>query len=100
MSTDSIIVMVLSMIALWGVATSALVYSMRKEDEKLKLVQLQKGFEPFSPQAQLDLEQWLQHHPHSEHAPEMRELLAFQQEALQKYPEHFYDWSEQHKAGA
>ncbi len=38
MSIDAIIVMVMSMIALWGVATTALVYSMRKEDYKLELL--------------------------------------------------------------
>lgn len=94
MSTDSIIVMVLSMLALWGVAISALVYSMRKEDVKLQLVQKQNGFESFSPKAQRDLELWLKEKGTSSGAPEIRELLSLQKEALLKYPEHFYDWSE------
>lgn len=95
MNIDSIIVMVLSMLALWGVATTALVYSMRKEDVKLKLVQKQDGFESFSPKAQRDLEQWLVNNTGSKHAPEIQALLVMQKDALLKYPEHFYNWSEQ-----
>ena len=98
MSIDAIIVMVMSMFALWGVATTALVYSMRKEDYKLKLIQKQRGFEPFCPAAQNDIETWLEHNCNNEHADEMRELLAMQQQALQKYPEHFYDWLDHKKA--
>lgn len=92
MNIDSIIVMVLCILALWGVATTALIYSMRKEDLKLQLVQQQRGFEPFSPLAQRDLELWLRNNPHSEHVTEIQELLAYQKQALQKYPRHYYDW--------
>lgn len=97
MSIAAIIVMVMSMIALWGVATTALVYSMKKEDYKLELIQKQNGFEPFSPVAQNDIEIWLNNNPSSEHAEEMRALLAMQKQALQKHPEYFYDWSEHKK---
>ncbi|WP_417616533.1 hypothetical protein [Oceanisphaera sp.] len=64
----------------------------------MELLQKQQGFEPFCPAAQSDIETWLEHNPNNEHAKEMRELLAMQQQSLQKYPEHFYDWSDHKNA--
>lgn len=90
MSLSAIIVMVASIAALWGVASIALVYSMRQEDRKLVLLQEQGDFEPFSPAAQRDIEEWLVRHPEGEQAQEMRELLELQQQARRKNSRHFY----------
>ncbi len=92
MSLSAFIVMVASMVVLWGVAVLALLYSMREEDRKLTLLQQQGGFEPFSPAAQRDIEGWLSNHPDGESAREMRELLELQRQALRDNPRHFHDW--------
>ncbi|WP_148252140.1 hypothetical protein [Aidingimonas lacisalsi] len=93
MSLSAIIVMTASIIALWGVATVALSYSLRQEERKLALIQSQGDFEPLSPRAQRDLETWLARHPEEEPAREVRELLELQQQAMQHNPQRFYDWS-------
>ncbi|WP_227369464.1 hypothetical protein [Halomonas sp. M20] len=98
MSLTAIIVMIACIIALWGVASTALVYSMRQEERKLTLLETQKSFEPLSPRAMRDLEGWLAHHPEGEQAEEMRELLDTQQRALQDNPRHFYDWRDESAA--
>ncbi|ALM51927.1 hypothetical protein [Halomonas huangheensis] len=92
MSTSAIVVMVASIIALWGVAILALVYSMRQEDRKLVLLQEQGDFEPFSPAAQRDIEDWIRRHPEGQDADEMRELLDAQQRSLQRNSRQFYLW--------
>lgn len=92
MSLSAIIVMVASIAALWGVASVTLVYSMRREGLKLELLQTQGNFEPFSPEAQQDIETWLAQHPDGDPAREMRELLDIQQRARRDNPRHFYHW--------
>lgn len=94
MSPTAIIVMIACIIALWGVAGTALVYSMRQEGRKLTLLETQKSFEPLSPRAMHDLEDWLARHPEGEQAQEMRELLDTQHQALRNNPRRYYDWSE------
>lgn len=92
MSLSAIIVMIASIIALWGVATVTLVHSMRQEDRKLELLQEQGDFEPFSPAAQHDMETWLSRHPEGEQAREMRALLEIQNQARHSNARHFYHW--------
>lgn len=93
MSLSAIIVMIASIIALWGVASCALIVSIRHEERKLVLLRSQGDFEPFSPRAFRDLERWLAQHPESEHAPEIREWQQAQRHSLQRNPQRFYDWS-------
>lgn len=92
MSLSAIIVMIASIIALWGVASWALVYSMRQEERKLQLIKKQGGFEPYSPRALHDLERWIERHTTSEHAQEMRNVYEEQRTALQKCTSYFYTW--------
>ena len=93
MSLPAIIVMIASIVALWGVATLALVHSMRQEDRKLALLQEQGDFEPFSPAAQRDIETWLFRHPEGAKAQEIRELLELQNQARRNNTRHFYHWA-------
>ncbi|CBV44198.1 hypothetical protein [Halomonas elongata] len=93
MSPSAIVVMIASIIALWGVAGGALIVSMRREERKLALLHSQGDFEPYSPRAFRDLERWLTQHPDSEHAPEIREWQQAQRQSLQHNPQCFYDWS-------
>ena len=92
MSLSAIIVMLGSIAALWGVATVTLVHSMRQEERKRALIEAQGGFEPLSPRAVNDIEDWLARHPGDDGAPEMRELLQQQRDALQQYAQTLYDW--------
>jgi len=92
MSLSAIVVMLGSIAALWGVAIITLVHSMRQEERKLSLIEVQGGFEPFSPRAVTDIKNWLASHPDDVRALEMRELLHQQQHALQQNAQTFYGW--------
>ncbi|SDM24498.1 hypothetical protein SAMN05661010_03752 [Modicisalibacter muralis] len=92
MSLSAIIIMLVAITMIWGIATLALIHTMRQESRKLELLQVQGGFEPFSPTAQQDIEGWLARHPSGESAHEMRELLEFQHRSLRDNPRRFYHW--------
>lgn len=93
MSIAAIIVMIVCIVALWGVASVALVYSLSQEERKLKLIKKQGGFEPYSPQALRDLDRWIEQNNTSEHAQEVRNVHEGQRAALQKYTSYFYTWN-------
>ncbi|ODC04564.1 hypothetical protein BFW38_14525 [Terasakiispira papahanaumokuakeensis] len=90
MSLSAIIVMLGSMVVLWGVANSALIVSMRRQERKLALIQSQGGFEPFSPRAFQDLQQWCDQHSDHANIAEVEALLQQQEEAMKAYPQRFY----------
>lgn len=90
MSLSAIIVMLGSMLVLWGVANSALIISMRRQERKLTLIQAQGGFEPFSPKAFRDLQQWCAQHPNHPELAEVEALIQQQEDALKSYPQRFY----------
>ena len=92
MSLSAIVVMLGSIVALWGVATLTLVYSMRQEERKLSLISSQGDFEPFSPRAVADIEEWLANHPSDAGAHEMHELLNQQNRSLKRNAQTFYTW--------
>lgn len=93
MSLPAIIVMICSIIALWGVASWALVYSMRQEERKLQLINSQGGFEPFSPRAAHDLDAWIEKNGTDENIQEMKDIREEQREAMSKYNRYFYSWN-------
>jgi L-asparagine transporter-like permease len=94
MSIAAIIVMIVCIVALWGVAIVALVYSMRQEEHKLQLIKEQGGFEPYSPRALRDLDRWIEQNNTSEHAQEMHNVHEEQRAALQKCTSYFYTWNQ------
>lgn len=92
MSLPAIIVMICSIIALWGVASWSLVYSMRQEEIKLQLIKKQGGFEPFSPRAANDMDVWIEKNSTDENIQEMKDIREEQREAMEKYHSYYYDW--------
>ncbi|MCL1478946.1 hypothetical protein MIH18_03580 [Marinobacter sp. M3C] len=94
MSIAAIIVMITCIFVLWGVASVALVYSMRQEERKLQLIKKQGSFEPYSPKALRDLDRWIEQNNTSEHVQEMRDVHDEQREALQKCKSYFYIWDQ------
>ncbi|WP_311946671.1 hypothetical protein [Halomonas piscis] len=94
MSLSAIIVMICSIIALWGVASWSLVYSMRQEEKKLQLINEQGGFEPFSPRAADDLDRWIEKNGTDENIQEMKSIREEQRDAMRKYNRYYYDWNE------
>ncbi|USZ51193.1 hypothetical protein [Halomonas sp. DN3] len=93
MTFPAIVVMLISILSLWGVAALTMVYSMRQEERKLELLQQQEGFEPFSAKAQRDMERWLIRFPNGEQAEEMRGLLEEQRRSLVTNRRRFYTWA-------
>lgn len=93
MSMSAIIVMLASIVALWGVAIWALVYTLRQEERKQALIASQGGFECYSPRAFRDLERFLEKSSTSEaHLREFQESRREQLDSLQKYEARLYHW--------
>lgn len=93
MSIAAVIVMIASIIALWGIASWAFVFTLRSEEKKQRLIREQGSYEPFSPRAFADLEHWIKQHPDAGHTSEIQTVRRRQVEALNTNTAHLYDWS-------
>lgn len=93
MSLSAIIVMLASIVALWGVATWALLYTLRLEEKKQALIARQGGYECYSPRAFRDLERSIERgRAAGAQMERMRECRQEQLDALQKYGARLYHW--------
>ena len=88
------VVMIASVVVLWGTAVWALVRSLRDEDRKLELLNAQGRIDTYSPRALAELREWIHDHPDDEFAPEARSRYNDCVETLRETDESFYDWSE------
>lgn len=88
------VVMVITIVLLWGVASWALYRTLTKEEHKLELLQDQDNLETYSPQSMRELREWVQDHPADPLADDARERYNDCVETLRKIDQTFYDWSE------
>lgn len=77
-----------------GVATVALVRSLRSEERKLDLLRRQDNIDSYSPRALADLREWIQANPDDPYAPIARERYNECVESLREIDEPYYDWSD------
>lgn len=94
MNISAVVVMIASMIALWGVASWSLVYSMRQEERKLNLIKEQGSFEPYSPHSLHDLERWIKRNPRSECLQEVIGVIKEQKDAMRNCKNYYYEWDD------
>jgi hypothetical protein len=88
------VVMLGSIALLWVPSSWALYRTLREEDRKLSLLNDQGKIDTYSPQALVELRNWIQSHPDDEYAPEARERYNECVETLREIDEPFYDWSD------
>lgn len=93
MTVSAVIMMIVSMLVIWGVAGWMFVLTLRQEEAREQLTSQCGGFEPFSPRAFHDLEQVLADSSITQGM--RRELQACHEEqiqALQNHERHLYEW--------
>lgn len=101
MSVSAVIVILFSIVAIWGVAAWALVVTLRRAEKKATLMARQGGFEPFSPRAFRDLAQAMQDTSMpAERLAEIRSAHQEQLDALSRYDTRFYAWSDSDLPGS
>lgn len=93
LSMSAWVVMLGSIVALWGTAVWALVRSLRDEDEKLELLDEQGEIDTYSPRSMTELREWIRENPGDKHASEARDRYNECVETLQHIDTTFYDWN-------
>ena len=88
------VVMLGSIVVLWGMATWALIRSLRDEDEKLELLTEQGEIDTYSPRSLTELREWIQANHGDKHAEEARARYNECVEALRDIDTTFYDWDQ------
>ncbi|EMA27459.1 hypothetical protein [Halobiforma nitratireducens] len=81
--------------AFWGIATWALVRTMRQESRKVALLEQQDRIDTYSPKALAQLREWVEANPEDPLAEEARERYNECLDALEETDSQFYDWSEE-----
>jgi len=87
--------LLVSAVALPGVASAVLVRSLRTEERKLRLLKDQDNIDSYSPRAMADLREWIRNNPDDSFAPEARERYNECVRTLREVDEPYYDWSEE-----
>ncbi|WP_049922114.1 hypothetical protein [Halopiger djelfimassiliensis] len=83
-----------TLLAFWGVATWALVRTLRQEDRKVEILEQQERMDTYSPKALAELREWIEDHPDDPLVDEAREQYNECVDALERTDRHFYDWSD------
>lgn len=87
--------MLAAIVVLPGVASVALVKSLRSEERKLVLLREQGHIDGYSPRALADLREWIQTHPNDPYASVARQRYNECVETLHDIDEPYYDWSDE-----
>ena len=77
----------------WGIATWALVRTLRQEGEKVEILEHQDRIDTYSPRALSDLREWIDENPDDPLADEARAAYNECVETLKETDQHYYDWS-------
>jgi len=95
LTLDVWVTMLFCVVAFFGVALWALVYTLRQEEKKLALFETEGDLDMYSPRALRDLRRWIDAHPAATH-PDVKEGKALYNDCvdtLKTTDRHFYDWS-------
>lgn len=95
LSTVAWISMLAAITMLPGIASVALVKSLRSEERKLKLLKKQDRVDSYSPRALAELREWIEMHPDDPYAATARKRHNECVEALNEIEEPYYDWSDE-----
>lgn len=95
LSTLAWVSVVGALVVLPGVATAALVRTLRSEERKLELLRHQDALDSYSPRAMADLRAWIRDNPGDPYAPIARQRYNECVRTLRTIEEPYYDWSDE-----
>lgn len=88
-----------TLFAFWGLASIALVVTLRQEGRKVELLDHQKRIDTYSPKALAELRDWIESNPNDPLAERARQQHNTCVETLKETDRQFYDWSDEEIAG-
>ncbi len=91
---STIAVLLITMVALWGVGGWALVRSLGDEERKLELLERQETFDTYSPRVLSELREWINSHPDHPRVDDATTAYNDCVDRLTRIEETFYDWDE------
>ena len=94
LTAEVIAMLVFTLLAFWGVASWALVRTLRQEDRKVEILEHQDRMDTYSPEALAELREWIEEHPDDPLVDEVRERHNECVEVVRQTDRHFYDWSD------
>lgn len=83
-----------SVLVFIGGSLWALVYTLREEERKLRIVRTEGTLDTHSPTALRDLRTWIDAHPNDRDVEAAQTIYGGCVETLQTTDRHFYDWTE------
>ncbi|MDG5817332.1 hypothetical protein [Natronococcus sp. A-GB7] len=92
LTTDVLAMLVFTLLSFWGVATAALVLTLRQESRKVEILEHQDQMDTYSPTALAELREWIEKNPDDPLVEEARSQYNECVKALKETDNHFYDW--------
>jgi len=86
--------MIFSILAFFGVSTWTLIFTLRQEDRKMRILRSEDALDTHSPAALRDLRRWIEAHPGDPDVAEARAAYNECVDALHSMEHHLHDWSE------
>lgn len=83
-----------AVVMFWGVASWAMVRTLRQEEQKISIVEKQRYMDTYSPKALEDLHEWIQSRPDDPDVEAAREQYNECVDTLKTADHRFYDWSD------
>ncbi|AGB38268.1 hypothetical protein [Natronococcus occultus] len=95
LTIEVVAMLVFTLTAFWGVATWALVRTMRQESRKVELLERQDRIDTYSPTALAELREWIEDNPDDPLVDDARRRHNECVETLRGTDDRFYDWSDE-----
>ncbi|WP_255192666.1 hypothetical protein [Natronobeatus ordinarius] len=84
-----------AIVLFWGIATWALVRTLRQEERKVSLLERQRAMDTYSPEALEELREFVETNPEDPYADDARAQYNQCVDRLKAVEETFYDWSDE-----
>ncbi|NKE37842.1 hypothetical protein GWG54_18965 [Natronococcus sp. JC468] len=95
LTADILGMLACTLAAFWGVASWALVRTMRQESRKVELLEGQDRIDTYSPTALAELREWIQNNHDDPLVDDARRRHNECVETLEGTDRRFYDWSDE-----
>ena len=84
----------IAIILFWGIASWALIRTLRQEERKVQILEKQDRLDDYSPKALKDLREWIENNPDDPLAEDGRRRYNETVETLKSVDERYYNWSD------
>lgn len=94
LSIEVLAMLSFTLLAFWGVASWALVKTLRQEGRKVEMLEDQDKLDTYSPEALAELREWIKKNPEDPVVDRARRQYNDCVDALEQTDHYFYDWSD------